>query len=99
MIPDNQVLLSLLIVNTLMDAISFLAFYDLWKSAEMAHAPHTPLKNRFKEWVAPKLGLAIPQKQTGDQNAGYPISYSGADLVHTTAMDQIAGIKAPFALA
>ena len=86
-----------------MDAVSFLAFYDLWKSAEMSHAPHTPLKHRFKQWMAPKLGLAIPDDPTEDQNvSGYNGSenlYYNGDLVHAgAATNQIPGIKALIAL-
>ena len=42
------------------------AFYDLWKSAEMSHAPHTPLKNHVKELLAPKLGVSGPKPGSGD---------------------------------
>jgi hypothetical protein len=47
----------------------------------MEHAPHTPLKNRFKEYVAPKMGLTTPPRYDEDQ-AGQARYDSNGDLVH-----------------
>ena len=38
----------------------------------MSHAPHTPLKNRFKERLAPHLGLAV--------DSGANKGFSNADV-------------------
>ena len=52
----------------------------------MEHAPHTPLKNRVKEYVASKLGLKPSKISAGDpeDEAGQQFgnSNSNGDLVH-----------------
>lgn len=47
------------------------AAYDLWKSAEMSHAPHAPLKTHVKEVVGPKLDKLFPgrKKHHGDPSS------------------------------
>merc|ERR1712216_966261 len=54
----NYLWLEIFLSIGLFIVICLAAFYDLWKSAEMSHAPHTPLKNYVKELVAPKLGIS-----------------------------------------
>ena len=63
------------------------ALYDMWKSAEMEHAPHTPLKNHIKDLVLRSLrpSYHANKQQTKLQealatNSNLPFSASNSSL-------------------
>jgi len=80
--------------------ICLAAFYDLWKSAEMSHAPHTPLKNRVKEIVAPKLGLKTKSRASvGSGELAYSTQQgSSGNFRHSGSWGHLRNLKAQGAL-